>query len=93
MTKSGIVKKLAERLQLKQGKSAEVVDIVLDSIVECLGRGEEVHIHAFGVFKFRTHKSGMKRNPRNEDKAYVHEKKYPRFVPSSVLKAVVNNGN
>jgi len=87
-----IVKKLSSRLKLKQRKSAEIVDIMLNSIMESMKNGEEVHINGFGVFKFRSHKAQMMRNPKNGDRVPVLAKRYPRFQPSSILTSLVNNG-
>jgi len=87
-----LIKKLSSRLRLKQRKSAEIVDIMLNSIIESMGKGEEVHINGFGVFKFRSHKAQMARNPKNGDRVAVVAKRYPKFKPSDVLTSLVNNG-
>lgn len=71
-------------------KTAEdAVDTVFDTIMQALGRGEEVLVSGFGLFfvKKRTARAGV--NPRTGQKIQIAETVTPKFRAGKALKAAV----
>ena len=65
MTKKDMVIKIAEDTELKQIDVKRIVQKTLDHIVEALTKGETVELRNFGIFKVRSRKSRVGRNPKN----------------------------
>ncbi len=91
MTKSEIVKKLAEKENLKRKIAEEIVDIVFDSMKEALVNGDKVEIRGFGTFKVKNYKPYQGRNPRTGEVINVGEKKLPFFKIGKELKEKLNS--
>ena len=73
MTKKDIVIKISEESGIKQIDVKKVVQRTLDHIIEALGKGEVVELRNFGVFKVKSRKSRMGRNPKTARRSL-----YPR---------------
>jgi integration host factor subunit beta len=91
MTKSEIVKKLAEKENLKRKIAEEIVDIVFNSMKEALVNGDKVEIRGFGTFKVKNYKPYEGRNPRTGEVINVSEKKLPFFKVGKELKEKLNS--
>lgn len=86
MTKKDIVSKIAEETQLKQTDVKKVVQRVLDLIIECLAKGERVELRNFGIFKVKSRRGRMGRNPRTGQVVPVEPKKVAVFKPGLIMK-------
>lgn len=86
MTKKDIVSKIAEETQLKQTDVKKVVQRVLDLIIECLAKGERIELRNFGIFKVKSRRGRMGRNPRTGQVVPVEPKKVAVFKPGLVMK-------
>lgn len=89
MTKRDIALKIAEETDIKQIDVKEVIQRTLDHIIESLANGETVELRNFGVFKVRSRKGRMGRNPRTGEKVPIPDKKVVSFKPGLVMKARV----
>ena len=89
MTKKDIVLKISEETGLKQTDVKLVVQKALDNIVAALGRGETVELRNFGVFKVRSRRSRVGRNPRTGAKVPIPERKAVSFKVGMVMKKKV----
>jgi nucleoid DNA-binding protein len=86
MTKKDIVMKISNEINLTQIDVKKIVQRTLDSILESLERGETVELRNFGVFKVKTRRGRIGRNPRTGQEVQVPEKKVVVFKPGLVLK-------
>ena len=86
MTKKDIVIKIADETGVKQIDVKKVVQKTLDHIVESLARGETVELRNFGIFKTKTRKGRVGRNPRTGESVPIPEKKVVTFKPGLVMK-------
>lgn len=90
MTKSELIKKVAERTGITQASVRAVLDSVMspDSgiVVATLKKGDKVTLSGFGSFypRFRTARPG--RNPKTGAKVKVPNRKYPAFKAAKKLK-------
>jgi nucleoid DNA-binding protein len=86
MTKKDIVVKIADDTGIKQIDVKKVVQKTLDYVIESLARGEAVELRNFGIFKIRSRKGRMGRNPRTGESVPIPEKKVVVFKPGLVMK-------
>jgi nucleoid DNA-binding protein len=89
MTKKDIVLKIAEEADLKQIDVKEVVQRTLDAITESLSRGQTVELRNFGVFKVKSRKPRVGRNPKTGDAVPIPEKKVVSFKSGMIMKKKV----
>ena len=90
MTKSDLIKHLAEARHLSKGRSEALINRVFDSIEEALRRGERVEIRGIGSFEIRHYGSYKGRNPRTGAAVAVRPKRVPFFKANRKLKELLN---
>jgi integration host factor subunit beta len=90
MTRSQLIELMAKRKGLPVRNMRSVVDVVFDSIGECLGDGHRVEIRGFGSFKVKDYSSYQGRNPKTGLVIQVREKKLPYFKVGKELRERVN---
>lgn len=86
MTKKDIVLKVAEKTGVKQQDVKKIVQGALDAVVESLSKGETVELRNFGVFKVKSRRGRMGRNPRTGEQVPVDPKKVAVFKPGLIMK-------
>ena len=86
MTKKDIVIKVSNETNLTQIDVKKIVQKTLDAIVESLEKGDTVELRNFGVFKVKSRKGRIGRNPRTGQEVSVPEKRVVVFKPGLVLK-------
>ncbi|HLD56269.1 MAG TPA: HU family DNA-binding protein [Candidatus Omnitrophota bacterium] len=86
MTKKDIVTNVSNDTNLTQIDVKKIVQRTLDAIVESLERGETVELRNFGVFKVKSRRGRVGRNPRTGQEVQVPEKKVVVFKPGLILK-------
>ena len=79
--------KAAETSTKKQAQIA--VETVFNSITKTLGRGEEVAIAGFGIFKAVKAAARMGVNPKTGEKIQIKASVKPKFRASKALKEAV----
>jgi len=89
MTKKDIVMKIAIDTNIKQIDVKKIVQMTFDIIIDALARGEKIELRNFGVFKTKSRKGRMGRNPRTGVQVPVPPKKVAIFKPGLVMKAKV----
>lgn len=89
VTKKDIVIKVSNDTNLTQIDVKKIVQRTLDVVVESLERGETVELRNFGVFKVKSRRGRLGRNPRTGDEVTVPEKKVVVFKPGLILKQKV----
>lgn len=89
MTKKEIVLKIAEEADLKQIDVKSVVQKTFDTIIDALSRGETVELRNFGVFKVKSRKARIGRNPKTGATVPIPERKTVSFKAGMVMKKKV----
>ena len=89
MTKKDIVMKISADTNIKQIDVKKVVQMTFDIIVDALAKGEKIELRNFGVFKTKSRKGRMGRNPRTGVQVPVLPKRVAVFKPGLVMKAKV----
>ena len=92
MTKADIVEAVYEKLGgFSKKESAEIVELVFETIKETLGRGEKIKISGFGNFVVRNKRERIGRNPQTGEEIKISARKVLTFKPSQVLKNALNS--
>ena len=89
MTKKDIVLKIAEETDIKQIDVKKVVQRTLDQITLALSKGETVELRNFGVFKVKSRRPRLGRNPKTGEKVPIPERKVVTFKVGMVMKKKV----
>ncbi|HEY3452853.1 MAG TPA: integration host factor subunit alpha [Myxococcales bacterium] len=90
MTKADIIESVYEKVGFSKKESAEIVEMVFDTIKETLERSEKIKISGFGNFIVREKKSRVGRNPQTGKEIEISARSVLTFRPSQVLKNALN---
>lgn len=92
MTKSELIKKMAEKLDQLTSKDVDLaVQTILDIMSESLAAGDRIEIRGFGTFSNHYRKPRLVRNPKTGEAGIHKPGKYvPHFKPGKSLKARVD---
>jgi DNA-binding protein HU-beta len=92
MTKTELIKKLAEITGLPQKDVRAVLEALTDArpgkgvVSSQLRQGHKVIISGFGTFHVRERRARQARNPKTGGKVKVPKRVYPAFKPSKSFK-------
>ena len=91
MTKADIIERVYENLGgFSKKESAEIVEMVFETIKETLERGEKIKISGFGNFVVRQKQERTGRNPQTGEEIKIAPRRVLTFKPSQVLKDALN---
>ncbi len=91
MTKKDLIIKLQEALKVYSNKDvAYAVNIIFDSMVDALKRGERIEIRGFGNMTVRERKSRIGRNPKSGAEVKLEKRKTPFFKTGKELRLKVD---
>ena len=92
MTKADIVQAVYTRLGgFSKKESADLVDLVFETMKETLGRGEKIKISGFGNFVLRDKRQRQGRNPQTGEPIVITERRVLNFKASQLLKQALND--
>jgi len=86
MTKSDIVKAVAEKTGMKKKIAEAAINAFLQVVTEALKNEERVEIRGFGTFLMKERSPRTARNPKTGKKVKVPAKLVPAFRPGKDLK-------
>jgi len=89
MTKKEIVRSVAEKLNLTQLQTKDIVQNVLECLAETLVTEKRIELRNFGVFEVRERKARKARNPRTGEEVRVKEKNVVVFKAGKTLEDVL----
>ncbi len=90
LTKAEFVEAVYSKIGLSRRDSAEVIELLFESVKETLARGEAVKISGFGNFIVREKKARTGRNPQTGNAIQITARRVLTFKPSQVLKDMLN---
>lgn len=91
MTKADIIEEIYGKVGFSKKESAEIVELVFDTMKETLEKGEKIKISGFGNFVVRAKRPRIGRNPQTGEEIEISARKVLTFRPSQVLKSALNN--
>ena len=91
MTKSELVRHVAERLPYMTLQDAQIiVDTIFESMTDALVQRESIEIRGFGSLKVRNREAHEGRNPKTGESVHVPAKKLPLFRIGKELHERIN---
>ena len=90
MTKAELVEDVARAAELTKKDAERLVEIVFESIIETLNKGEKIELRGFGSFRVRERGARRGRNPKTGDPVDIPAKRVPYFKPGKELKELIN---
>lgn len=90
MTKAEIIEQIYEKVGFSKKESAEIVEMVFDTMKETLEKGEKIKISGFGNFVVRQKRPRIGRNPQTGEEIEISSRRILTFKPSQILKASIN---
>jgi integration host factor subunit beta len=90
MTKTELIDRIAENVQLPKYQTEAVVTIFLQCIMDALQAGDKVELRGFGSFRRRRRRLRVGRNPKTGDTVQIPAKQVPWFTAGKALRALVN---
>ncbi len=89
VNKKVIAETVAEKHNLTKKESAEIVDLVFDTVADALKEGAKVDIAGFGKFEVKTRAARTGINPQTKETIEIPSSKVPGFKASKSLKDLV----
>lgn len=89
MNKQAIVEVVAEAIGGTKASAEKAVDVMIDSIISSLKKGDDVSIAGLGIFVVKPRKAREARNPRTGESVHVPAMNVPKFKPAKALKDAV----
>ena len=82
---------VCSKVGFSKKESAEIVEMVFDTLKDTLERGEKIKLSGFGNFVVREKKSRVGRNPQTGQEIEISARRVLTFRPSQVLKNALNS--
>jgi integration host factor subunit alpha len=90
MTKADIIEAVYDQIGFSKKETAEVVELVFETMKDTLAEGDKIKISGFGNFVVRDKRARPGRNPQTGEAITISERKVLTFKPSQVLKSALN---
>ena len=91
MTKQNIVNIVSEATGLTKVETEAVMNGVMSTIIDSLGRNERVELRGFGTFGVKHRMPKKARNPGTGEAIFLPERNVPVFKPAKYMRSHVNN--
>ena len=85
VTKKEFVKRMTEKGNIRQARAEELVDLFLETLVDCLKKDGTMKLYGFGRFEVKTAREQIGRNPKNGREYLIPEHKKVKFYASETL--------
>lgn len=90
MTKTEVLKKLAEQLDLTQAETEKLYDFFVDGVTTLLANDKGFTLPGLGSFHAEVRPEHKSYNPHYEQMMMIPPKKVVHFTQSSTLKTEIN---
>lgn len=92
MNKSELILTLAEKLSVEKSLAEKMLNILVETIIEELKKGNEVTITGFGSFLAKRREARMGVNPQHPtEKIQINAVTVPKFKAGKTLKDALKN--
>ena len=92
VTRADLSEAVYQKVGLSRTESADLVELFLKEISDCLEKGETVKLSSFGSFIVRAKNKRIGRNPKTGQEVPISPRHVLVFKPSNVLKERINDG-
>ena len=91
LTRADLCEAVYQKVGLSRTESADLVELVIREISDCLETGESVKLSSFGSFLVRSKGERIGRNPKTGEEVPISPRRVMVFKPSNVLKNRINS--
>jgi integration host factor subunit beta len=91
MTKSELIERVSERMDIPKNRAEIVVNAVFESMKQALLEDQRVELRGFGSFSIRNYDARKGRNPRTGEEVQVDAKKSIHFKVGKELRVRVDS--
>ncbi len=91
MTKADLVEKVSREAEMTKKDAEQLVEVIFESIVGSLNKGEKIELRGFGSFRVRERDARKGRNPKTGEAVDIPAKRVAYFKPGKELKELINN--
>lgn len=91
MTKADLVEIVAKEAEMTKKDVEQLIEIIFESIVGSLNKGEKIELRGFGSFRVRDRNARKGRNPKTGEPVDIPAKRVAYFKPGKDLKDIINN--
>ena len=91
MNKTEFVKHIAEQHQCTQVEAEKIIDMFTSSVIDAIGKGNEISLIGFGNFSVSKVAARTGRNPRTGEALEIAAYNQPKFKIDQKLKSAVNS--
>jgi len=93
LTRVDLCEAVYQQVGLSRTESAELVEMVIDTICDTVANGNSVKLSSFGSFLVRDKNERIGRNPKTGEEVPITPRTVMVFKPSNLLKKAVLDGN
>ena len=86
MNKTELIKKIAQKADVKISDSEKIVNSFIVTVSDCLKKKDSLTLVGFGTFKVANRKARTGVNPKTGQKIQIKATKVPKFVAGKALK-------
>jgi integration host factor subunit beta len=90
MTKADLVEQVAKETDMTKKDAEQLVEVVFESIIGALNKGDKIELRGFGSFRVRERDARKGRNPKTGAAVDIPAKRVAYFKPGKELKDIVN---
>jgi len=90
MTKTELIDRVAERIELPKYQIEVVLTSVLQCLMDALRADDKVTLRGFGSFRLRRRQARVGRNPKTGDTVQIPATRVPGFTAGKALRVLVN---
>ncbi|MEN8108023.1 MAG: HU family DNA-binding protein [Pseudomonadota bacterium] len=90
MNKGELIDAVADATGQSKADATRATDAVLDTIINTLGKGEQITLIGFGTFSVRERAARTGRNPQTGETIQIKASKAPGFKAGKAFKDAVN---
>ena len=88
--KKDIIKQVADKLNLSERETGEVIQTFIDTFLETLLKEGRLELRGLGVFEVKQHKGRMIRNIKTGELVQTRSYKKIEYKTSKVIKKILN---
>ncbi len=89
MNKSALIELVHEEIGSTKAQAERVVEIIFETIIDNVSKGQEVSIAGFGIFESRKRAARMGRNPKTGETIQIVASNSPKFRAAKAFKDAV----
>lgn len=90
MNKADFINHITEQHQCTKTEAKKTIDIFTSSVIDALGKGNEISLIGFGIFSISKVEARTGRNPRNGEAINIPACNQPKFKVGQKFKDAVN---